>query len=101
MNLFIATIRSAASIWRKGTIFLQFCKCVDRNVLVFEYVGDLRTYSFQKPSLSNDACNVDVKCLCNSLLRDTSFNRLHDHPMFLDHGEAIDALIVCKGLIIC
>ena len=45
-------------------------------------------------------CDIHVERLCNPFLGDASFHRLHDHLVFLDDREAIDALVVGEGLVV-
>ncbi len=69
-------------------------------MLVLENLGNLRADAIEKLSLSDNALNVHVERLCNSLFRDASLHRLYNHPVLLNHRQTIDALIVCEGLVV-
>jgi hypothetical protein len=72
---------------------LQLCECIDCDLLVFENVGHLWAYSFEKSSLSDDAQNINIESFCNPLLRDSSLDRLYDHLVLLDRDQSLTAMI--------
>ena len=44
--------------------------------------------------------NINIEGPGDALLGDASLDRLEDHPVLLDHREAIDALVIGEGLVV-
>jgi hypothetical protein len=69
-------------------------------VLVLKDLSNLWADSVEEPSLSLDVANINIEGPGDAFLRYASLNRLANHPVFLDHRDAIDALVIGKCLVV-
>ncbi len=69
-------------------------------MLVAKQVGRFGADPLQQSTPTPDAPDVDVERACKPLFRHAFGNRRHDHFVFLDDRQAIDAFVVREGFII-
>src|SRR5262249_37256265 len=79
---------------------LELPKRIYRDMLILQQLGNLRANSIQQVPLSLDVRHVDVESFCKTLFRDTTIERLHNHPVLLDDSHTIDTFVVGECFII-